>query len=181
MSEVLRRLDICVAADQRHFAELAQHVVARDRQIMARGRELLEVQSAVKDALTAAKSTEVTQNECKQRQAVLSDYLQSLEDKVQPYYKQWEEQQQHEGRGADQLRVTAYDSVMALLEEVQGVEEKVGRAVRQHNHARTQLLGLSEIEGTMRMIDGQLLALQCCSTLATALEQELDRLLGKEA
>ncbi|KPI83686.1 hypothetical protein ABL78_7280 [Leptomonas seymouri] len=173
-----------VATDQRHFAELAQHVVARDRQIMARGRELMEVQSVVKDALTAAKSAEATLSECKQRQAALSDYLQSLEDKVQPYYKQWEDQQQqqhHEGRGVGQQRAIAYDNVMALLEEVQGLEEKVGRAVRQHNRARTELLGLSEVEGTMRMVDGQLLALQCCSTLATALEQELDQLLGKEA
>lgn len=153
----------------------------------------MEVQSVVKDALTAAKSAEATLKECKQRQAALSDYLQSLEEKVQPYYKRWEDQQllqqeqpQHsqqssESRGADQRRAVAYDSVMALLEEVQGVEEKVGRAVRQHNRARTELLGLSEVEGTMRMVDGQLLALQCCSTLATALEQELDQLLGKDS
>ncbi|CAJ1032609.1 Nsp1-like C-terminal region containing protein, putative [Leishmania lindenbergi] len=184
LGAVLRKLDIDVALDQRNFADLARHVVARDRQIMARGRELTEVQSVVKDALTAAKSAEATLAECKQRQAVLSEYLQSLEDKVQPYYAQWEQQQQHHStdpRGVDQQRAVTYDNVIALLEEVQGVEEKVGRAIRQHNHSRNELLGLSEIEGTMRLIDGQLCALQCCSALASALELELDRLLGKAA
>lgn len=152
---------------------------------MARGRELTEVQSVVKDALTAAKSAEATLAECKQRQTTLSEYLQSLEDKIQPYYAQWEQRQQqqqvHSAHpcGVGQQRAATYDNVMALLEEVQGVEEKVGRAVRQHNHSRDELLGLSEIEGTMRLIDGQLCALQCCSALASALELELDRLLGK--
>ncbi|CCW67710.1 unnamed protein product [Phytomonas sp. Hart1] len=168
--------------------ELSKHVVLRDSHLLERKLDLISISNTIKGALSSVNTSKSVLRECVEKQKMMDRLLQGLEEAVDPAFQRVETALALSASGndsglgvlrnADRTRYTAFQHAIGIYDEMMGLRSRLDVAVRQHRQDFEETRGKGEVDRVMGLVSNQLSALESCSELATALEKELDKLLG---